>query len=102
MRSGKNRATTSTALSTHTKNTKFVHARRLAEMCCVHLQPFNIAEREGFHKYIKALDPQASFPTRKTVATTALNDVYGVYLEAVKKSLVKKSKQHNISNVHVD
>lgn len=69
------------------KKTKFAHARRLAEMCCVDLQPFNIVEKIGFQKYAHYIDKSLTFPTATTVATTALNDVYNVYLCAVKESL---------------
>lgn len=71
-------------MSSTTKN-KFAHARRLAEMCCIDLQPFSTCQRLGFQKYVKHLDPNITFPSATTVATGALNDVYDVYLSSIKK-----------------
>lgn len=65
-------------------------------MCCVDLQPFNIVERPGFQKYIKRLDPQITFPTARTVATSALNDVYNVYMVAIKQTLEKSPNEINL------
>lgn len=79
--------------STMSKNDKFQNARRLAEMCCIDLQPFYIIERSGFQKYVKSLNPKTHFPRAYTVSSTALNDVYDVYLNRVKDKL-KNSTNH--------
>ncbi|XP_073847174.1 uncharacterized protein isoform X2 [Musca autumnalis] len=89
--SEKSRITTLSALQATGSSSKFVNARKLAEMCCIDLQPFNIVERQGFTKYVSSLDASTIFPSSKTLATKALDDVYNVYFERVKNAL-KKSK----------
>ncbi|KNC27350.1 hypothetical protein FF38_01092, partial [Lucilia cuprina] len=65
---------TSLSIFKNKTETNFVNARRIAEMCCTDLQPFNIVERKGFQKYISTLKPNITFPRSRTIATTALND----------------------------
>ncbi|KAI8118760.1 Transposable element Hobo transposase [Lucilia cuprina] len=84
----KNNSMTEKALNPKFNNpNKFQHARRLAEMCCIDLQPFSIVEREGFQKYLKFYDPNINFPSSYTVSSTALNDVYNVYYNHVQTIL---------------
>ncbi|XP_046806260.1 uncharacterized protein LOC124419746 [Lucilia cuprina] len=73
--------------SSKDKDTKFVNGRRVAEMCCVDLQAFNVVERKGFLKYMALVKPGLEFPTSRTIATTALQDVYNVYMSTVKDVL---------------
>lgn len=87
---------TKQSLSSTSKNTKFVHGRRLAQMCCIDLEPFKIVERKGFQNYVKRIDPEIIFPTSTTVATAALNDVFDVYLSAVKDVLSKCPNDINL------
>lgn len=61
------------------KQDKFVTARQIAEMCCWDLESFNIVERPGFQKLLKSLNPRVNLPSNRTIATTALEDVYNVY-----------------------
>lgn len=65
----------------------------MAQMCCIDLAPFNIVERSGFRDLIHYFDPSVEFPTSRTVATSALDDVYKAYLLKV-KSFLEKSPQH--------
>ncbi|XP_046811596.1 uncharacterized protein LOC124420998 [Lucilia cuprina] len=48
--------------SSKDKDTKFVNGRRVAEMCCVDLQAFNVVERKGFLKYMALVKPGWNFP----------------------------------------
>lgn len=68
-----------------TSNSKFQNTRKIAEMCCWDLQPFKIVEKPGFQKFIKFLNPKVIIPTDRTVATSALNDVYDTYMQHVKQ-----------------
>ncbi|XP_061399256.1 zinc finger BED domain-containing protein 4-like [Musca vetustissima] len=89
---------TQNALKSSTScNNKQQNARRVAEMCCWDLQPFKIVERPGFKKLVSFLNPKAIFPTDRTIATTALNDVYNIYLDHVKTSL--KESPENVTLV---
>ncbi|XP_075168881.1 E3 SUMO-protein ligase ZBED1-like [Haematobia irritans] len=93
----KTKANTAAALnSSKDKRSKFNHARQLAEMCCLDLQPFNIVERTGFQRYMKRIDGNLTFPTARTVGSTALNDVYNVYLDAIKNILERSPNQMNL------
>lgn len=92
----KTKVLTAKCLNSSSGNSKFATARRIAEMCCIDLQPFHIVKREGFRKYITHIDPTVTFPTAKTVATTALNDVYDVYFEAIKDILLKCPNNINL------
>lgn len=88
---------TEKALDINTKKAnKFQNARRLAEMCCIDLQPFAIVDREGFQKYIKYFDQNIQMPSSYTVSSTALNDVYEVYYNRVKTILHNTPKHITI------
>lgn len=56
-------------------------------MCCADLEPFNIVERRGFKKYVSLLKPDLEFPRGRTIATTALQDVFELYEKIVKDIL---------------
>lgn len=91
-----NASRTNDALSsTSIFSCKFKNSRRLAEMCCIDLQPFSIVEKYGFKKYLKQIG-QKSLPSRVTIATTALNDVYKHYETTVKKVLNKSPENVSI------
>ncbi|KNC23964.1 hypothetical protein FF38_09064 [Lucilia cuprina] len=95
----KNSLITQSALeTTSTNNSKSQNARRIAETCCWDLQPFKIVEKPGFQKFVKFLNPKTILPSDRTIAATALNDVYNVYVGHVKKSLENCPKKRYISN----
>lgn len=73
------------ALETNSNNNKFQNGRRVAEMCCWDLLPFKIVEKPGFKKFVKFLNSKTELPSDRTKANAALNDVYEVYLNHVKK-----------------
>lgn len=90
-------ARTQNALDTSsTSNKKFENARRIAEMCCWDLQPFKIVERSGFQKYTKFLNPNVVLPTDRTISTSALKDVYDIYLKHVKTILAESPQNMTI------
>lgn len=83
-------------LQSNAVKTKFANGRRLAEMCCVDLESFNVVERTGFRNLINNLDPTFSFPTSRTLATSALDDIYTVYVETLKKKLASSPQYQTL------
>jgi hypothetical protein len=74
-------AKTATGTSQHETN------RDIALWFCRDLIPFHAVEKEGFRGFFATILPSISIPSRQTLSSTALDDIYNAVKIAVKSKL---------------
>jgi hypothetical protein len=75
-------------LSDKANEAKKLMTRQLALMCCRDLSPFNIVQKPGLQMFLKqrgVIKDSTELPEPNTIARAALNDIYDVTYEQVKR-----------------
>nr|GEV59161.1 zinc finger BED domain-containing protein RICESLEEPER 2-like [Tanacetum cinerariifolium] len=87
--------TTEQAQEQETKNDE-ISRKYCARMIIFDELPFNTIEHEGFHDYVKMLQPQFQIPSRAT-STRDCMDLYASEFESLKKYFAKTKKRDSLT-----